>query len=111
MEKELAKTLPKTLQSKIGDVIEIQKRLKELEFIVKTELLNYMTENDVISIKGDNLTVSLGTRTTYKADKVPAGFEKIVLDQSKCANFDKLYNELPEGVEKNITKFVSWRSK
>ena len=111
MEKELTTTLPKGLQAKIGDVIEIQKRLKELEQNVKDELLNYMTENNVISIKSDDLTVSLGTRTTYKAKEIPEGFEKTVLDQTRCANFKKLYGELPAEIEENTTKYITWRKK
>jgi hypothetical protein len=111
MENSLTKTIPNDLQAQIIDVVELQKQLKLMEDEVKSRLLDYMTANDIATIKTEDMTVSLSSRTTYKADVVPDDFAKTVLDTTKVSAHEKLYGELPFGIDKNITKYVSWRIK
>lgn len=111
MTNSLSKTIPTDLQVQIVDVVELQKQLKFMEEEVKSKLLEFMTSNGIVTIKTDDITVSLGSRATYKADVVPEEFAKTVLDSSKVSAHEKLYGELPYGIDKKITQYVSWRLK
>ena len=106
-------SLPAQIERKLLATIELQKQLEQAEADLKAELLEAMKEHNVISIKNDNYTISLVKRASYKGDvnSVPTTMLKTALDTTKIGQYEKLYGELPMGVEKSETEYISWRSK
>lgn len=105
-------TVPKEIEKKILTAIELKKELEQYEKEIKEQLTKAMIENDVYSIKNDSYTVTLATRTTLKATgEIPKKYQKITLDSSKAGIDYKLYGEVPEGLTKSETKYITWRAK
>lgn len=104
-------TLPTEVEKKMKVAIELKKELEKYEAELKTIVLDYMKQNDVDTIKSDLYTISKVKRNNYKASEIPADFSKTVLDTAKVGKHEALYGELPDGVEKTVTEYVSWRSK
>ena len=106
-------SLPAEVEKKLIATIELQKQLAEMEANLKAELLEAMKQHDIVSIKNDKYTISLSKRANYKCDLnlVPVDMLKTSLDTTKIGNFEKLYGELPKGVEKSETEYVMWRTK
>lgn len=106
-------SLPAEIERKLIATIELQKQLEKMESELKTELLDAMKQYDIVSIKNDNYTISRAKRASYKGDvnSVPVDMLKTSLDTTKIGNFEKLYGELPKGVEKSETEYVMWRTK
>jgi hypothetical protein len=104
-------SVPKEVEQKILTAIELKKELEQYEVEIKEALMSAMEQNDIYSIKNDRYTVTLATRNNYKASEIPAEFQKIVLDTTKVATHDKLYGEVPKGIEKSQTKYITWRAK
>lgn len=104
-------SVPKEVEKKILAAIELKKELESYERDIKDALTEAMEKNDIYSIKSEKYTVTLATRSNYKADKVPAEFSKIVLDTTKVATHDKLYGKPPKGIDKSQTKYITWRAK
>jgi len=104
--------VPAEVEKKIVTAIELKKELAKYEAEIKEALTEAMIANDIYSIKNDSYSVTLATRATYKASgDVPAEYSKLVLDTTKVGTFDKLYGEVPEGIEKSETKYITWRAK
>ena len=103
--------VPAEVEKKILAAIELKKELAKYESEIKEELTKAMIDNDIYSIKNDHYSVTLATRTTYKGETLDPSFTKIVLDTAKVGTFEKLYGELPEGIEKSETKYITWRAK
>lgn len=83
-------------------------------------ILEAMVANDIkkLDIELPNLTgyITLVERTTYKADdieKVPAQFTKTVvaLDSEKVKASAVLSDDLPKGVSKNVSTFITKKFK
>jgi len=106
-------SLPAEVERKLIATIELQKQLNKMESELKTELLEAMKQHDIVSIKNDNFTISLVTRASYKGDinSVPVDMLKTSLDTTKVGNYEKLYGQLPTGVDKSETEYVMWRTK
>jgi len=105
-------TVPAEVERKILCAIELKKELAKYEEEIKEELFKAMKEHDIVSIKNDAYSVTLATRTTFKAsDAIPTEFAKTVLDTTKVATHAKLYGEVPAGIETNTTEYLTWRAK
>ena len=106
-------SLPAEVERKLIATIELQKQLDKMESELKSELLEAMKQHDIVSIKNENFTISLVTRASYKGDinSVPVDMLKTSLDTTKVGNFEKLYGQLPTGVDKSETEYVMWRTK
>lgn len=106
-------SLPAQIERKLLATIELQKQLAQAEADLKAELLEAMKEHDIVSIKSDSYTITRAKRSSYKGDvnKVPTTMLKTSLDTAKVGQYEKLYGELPQGVSKTESEFVSWRSK
>lgn len=105
-------TVPKEIEKKILTAIELKKELEQYEKDIKEQLTKAMIENDVYSIKNDTYSVTLATRTSFKAKgKIPKEYQKISLDTTKVGSDYKMYGELPDGIEKSETKYITWRAK
>jgi hypothetical protein len=104
--------VPAELNRKILTAIRLKKDLEQYESEIKAELTQAMIDNNLVSIKNDDYTVTLATRASYRAiGDIPAQFQKTVLDTTKVGTHAKLYGETPDGIEKNETKYIVWRSK
>lgn len=106
-------TVPKEVERKILTAIELKKELAKYEAEIKAELTQAMIDNDIYSIKNDAYSVTLASRSTYKADLdiLPEEYKKVVVDTTKLGTYDKLYGTVPEGVEKVETRYITWRAK
>jgi len=105
-------TVPAEVERKILCAIELKKELAKYEEEIKEELFKAMKDHNIISIKNDAYSVTLATRTTYKASgEVPSDFAKTVLDTTKVSTHAKLYGEVPAGIETNTTEYLTWRAK
>lgn len=114
MDKQITtNSVPVELEKKIKTAIELKKQLAQYEREIKDELHEAMLANNILSIKNDSYTISMASRASYnpKTNEIPTEFQKVVLDTSKCATHEKLYGELPEGIEKNVTQYITWRAK
>ena len=106
------KNIPLEVERKIATAIAMKKDLDQLEKDIKAQLKEAMEKHNIYSIKNDRFTITLANRTTYKAkDVVPINFAKAVLDSSKVSAYETLNGELPEGVEKSESKYITWRAK
>jgi hypothetical protein len=104
--------VPAEIEKKILTAIELKKELERYEAEIKVALKDAMIENDIYSIKNDKYTVTLATRATYKEeDQIPFDFQKVALDTKKVGDYEKLYGEVPKGVKKSETKYITWRAK
>lgn len=100
------------LQKKILTAIELKKELEVYEKEIKDALRLAMEEYEVDSIKTEDFTASMVTRTTYSASgEIPKNFQKVVLDTKKVADSVLLYGGVPDGIEAKQTKYISWRAK
>jgi len=100
------------LQKKILTAIELKKELEIYEKEIKDALKLAMEEYEVDSIKTEDFTASMVTRTTYSASgEIPKNFQKVVLDTKKVADSVLLYGGVPDGIEAKRTKYISWRAK
>lgn len=108
-----ATSIPQEIELKIKTAIELKKELERYEREIKDDLLKAMQDNDIVSIKNDSYTISLAHRATYssKTSDIPAQFAKTVLDTSKVSTHEKLYGTVPEGIDKKVTDYVTWRAK
>lgn len=107
-------SVPAEVEKKILAAIELKKELAKYEEEIKSQLTQAMIDNDIYSIKNDNYSVTLATRNSYKCDdmdSIDPVFTKLGLDSTKVSSHYKLYGELPEGVEKSETKYITWRAK
>jgi hypothetical protein len=105
-------SLPAQIERKLLATIELQKQLEQAEADLKAELFEAMKQHDIVSIKNDNYSISLVKRPNYKGNvnEVPTTMLKTSLDTTKIGNYEKLYGELPKGVEKTETEYVMWRT-
>ena len=105
--------VPKEIEKKILAVIDMKKQVEEWEHEIKQELQGAMEANNIVSIKNETYTVSLASRSTYsgKVEDIDPLFVKTVLDASKVGTHEKLYGELPAGVGKKESKYLTWRAK
>jgi hypothetical protein len=110
---ELTKdNVPKEVEQKILHAIALKKELEQYEKEIKDQLLEAMQDNNIVSIKNDNFTITLASRSSYKAfGEIPKDFAKIMLDTTKVSSHEKLYGELPNGIHKSETKYITWRAK
>lgn len=107
-----AYTVPKEVEKKILTAIELKKELEQYEKDIKEQLTKAMIEHDVYSIKSDTYSVTLATRQTFKATgDIPKEYQKVSLDTAKVGSDFKLYGELPDGITKSETKYITWRAK
>ena len=105
-------TVPAEIEKKILTAIELKKELEQYEKDIKDQLTQAMIEHDVYSIKSDKYSVTLATRQTFKATgDIPQEYQKVSLDTAKVGSDFKLYGELPDGITKSETKYITWRSK
>lgn len=105
-------TVPAEIEKKILTAIELKKELEQYEKEIKEQLTQAMIEHDVYSIKSDTYSVTLASRTTFKATgDIPSEFVKESLDTTKVGSYYKMYGELPDGIEKSETKYITWRAK
>jgi hypothetical protein len=107
-------TVPKSIEKKILNAIKLKKQLEQYESEIKTELLEAMKDNNIVSIKNDVFTATIAKRTVFSAPEmsnVPSEYKKSVLDNSKCSQHYGLYGSTPEGVEMNETEYLTWRAK
>lgn len=102
-------TVPKEVEKKILVAIDLKKQLEQYEKEIKEELLEAMKANDIVSIKNDAYTVTRATRATYKGENNQ--FMKSVLDTTRVGAYVKLNGELPKGVEKSESQYITWRAK
>lgn len=106
--------VPAEIEKKILCAIELKKELEQYEKDIKEALLEAMEANDIYSIKNDSYSVTLATRATYKADELEAvepKFIKPALDTKLVGDYVKLYGDLPQGVTKSESKYITWRAK
>jgi hypothetical protein len=105
-------SVPAEVEKKIFAAIELKKELAKYEEEIKSELLEAMKKNDIISIKNDLYSITLAKRVSYSAeDEIPTDFSKTVLDTTKVATHAKLYGEVPTGIKSTTTEYITWRSK
>lgn len=105
---------PAEIEKKILTAIELKKELEQYEKDIKEALLEAMEANDIKKIDNPKYYVTLVPKTTYKAvdmAKVDPIMIKTVLDTKKAGEYDTLYGELPDGVEKKQTKYIRWDKK
>lgn len=103
--------VPKEVEKKILTAIELKKELERYESEIKEELTLAMIQNDIYSIDNPKYKVTLATRNNFKAETIPRGFEKKTLDTAKVSAYEKLNGELPKGVAKTQTKYITWRTR
>lgn len=106
-------SVPKEIEVKIMAAIDLKKQLEKYEKEIKEELLQAMQDHNILSIKNDNYSITLASRSTYSpaSSEIPTDFAKTVLDTSKVSTYEKLYGKTPNGVEKKTTNYITWRAK
>jgi hypothetical protein len=105
-------TVPKEIEKKILTAIELKKELEQYEKEIKEQLTEAMIANGVYSIKNESYSVTLATRNTFKAvGDIPTEFAKTTLDTTKVGSHYKMYGEVPDGIEKTESKYITWRAK
>jgi len=104
--------IPLEIEGKIIHAMALKKELEQYEKEIKDQLLEAMQDNNIVSIKNDNFIITLASRSSYKAfGEIPAQFAKTTLDTAKVSSHEKLYGELPAGINKSETKYITWRAK
>jgi hypothetical protein len=105
--------VPAEIEKKILTAIDLKKQLEQYEREIKDELLVAMADNDIKSIKNDRYTITRATRTTFSGnvDEVSPDYIKRVVDTTKVGTYAKLYGELPAGIRKSESEYITWRAK
>lgn len=94
--------------------LQARKEFEEMERRVWKQVEEVMIANDITQIKTDTMTLSIGTRNSFKIEdmaKLPQKYLKQVADTTKINGIYKLEGTLPKGVTMVQTKYLTKRMK
>jgi inhibitor of KinA sporulation pathway (predicted exonuclease) len=101
--------MQREIEGRVRELKALQDGLDETWNTIKT----VMIDNDIKSIKGDWGSITIAERQTFKGDvsEVAEEFLEKKISSKKVNAYYTLGGTLPDGIERNVTKYLTKRIK